>query len=788
MNTSVRKTLRDFTGKKLRTAMLIVSIMVGVFAISGVGTMSATITQAFTDLFAQSNVPDITVVTTPLDASIVSSLGRLTNVTGAEARTTYQTRIEVGSTWHSADLVGMPSFTHVKVNRILLRAGTFPSGNGMVLEFSNQRALGLKVGDTIRLQGQHATSSIRVTGFATDPAVPPVNVAGVSEGFMTESNVRGISGIRGVNELLLTIKTFDKKDATVAAVRSVLRKDKAQVLAFTVRDPNHFQVLDTFKTLTLILTIFGIVAIVLSGMLVINTMNTVISEQIPHVGTMKAVGANTGQIIRSYLSLGLMYGAVGTVLGLVLGIVGAYGLVKGFAGTSGITVSGLVVSGASVGEGLAVGIGVTLLASLLPVLNGSKITVRQAITSYGIGTGYRPSRLDAVVGLLPLLSRPTRMSVRNTFRRRLRLVLTLIPLTLAGALFLAVSSLSVGLTKAVDQASTVNHADFVVQMQQPGKTSAVRDAARKVGGVHAVEAWYQTLVTLAGQDGVTLWGVPAGTTAYHFNPVSGAGAFRSSGPDSWLRHPRNGGIVVSAVFARDNNLKVGQTIAVKSPSGATVHWNIVGIVNDQNQNGSLAFAPRREVQTLMQAQGTTNYLLVTTARHTNAAVTTVTDTMANVLFGLGLQPRFTQVADLASQNKNQFIVFSVLFYVMVVLVAVVGALGLFAVLAMNVEERRKEIGVMRSIGASSAAVLRVFSVEGLTIGVIAFLLATIVGIPATAIFTAFITRTLIQVDFLVVPAYVILMLVLTLLVSAAASIFPALSAARLAIADVLRYG
>jgi putative ABC transport system permease protein len=64
-----------------------------------------------------------------------------------------------------------------------------------------------------------------------------------------------------------------------------------------------------------------------------------------------------------------------------------------------------------------------------------------------------------------------------------------------------------------------------------------------------------------------------------------------------------------------------------------------------------------------------------------------------------------------------------LLQIMSVLMAVVGSIGLSGTLSINVIERRREIGVMRAVGASSLDVGRIFIGEGLLLGVVSWGLA-----------------------------------------------------------------
>lgn len=89
---------------------------------------------------------------------------------------------------------------------------------------------------------------------------------------------------------------------------------------------------------------------------------------------------------------------------------------------------------------IAVGLSVPMLAALVPVLGGARIGPHQAISSYGIGAGFGRGRLDRLVGCIRFLPRPMTLSLRNMFRRKVRVVLTLLTLTLGGVIFIMVMS------------------------------------------------------------------------------------------------------------------------------------------------------------------------------------------------------------------------------------------------------------------------------------------------------------------------------------------------------------
>src|SRR4051794_37978063 len=169
MNTPTRKVIQDFKGQKLRTLLVVLSIMVGVFCITGVGTMDAVLTKTFSDAFSNSNAPDITVQTTYTDASLLNKLKAIPNVKSGEARTSMITRWKKSGAWSSLDLVGISKFAGMKVDKIILNSGSFPSAGQIMPEFTSTNLLKTAKGDRIQLQvvqnGRPTVKSFTVSGY-----------------------------------------------------------------------------------------------------------------------------------------------------------------------------------------------------------------------------------------------------------------------------------------------------------------------------------------------------------------------------------------------------------------------------------------------------------------------------------------------------------------------------------------------------------------------------------------------------------------------------------------------
>jgi putative ABC transport system permease protein len=140
-------------------------------------------------------------------------------------------------------------------------------------------------------------------------------------------------------------------------------------------------------------------------------------------------------------------------------------------------------------------------------------------------------------------------------------------------------------------------------------------------------------------------------------------------------------------------------------------------------------------------------------------------------------------------SAAQMDVLIILLLAMVVLISVVGGLGLAITMSLNVIERTREIGILRSLGAQNGVVRRVVIVEGLVIGLISWALSIPCSIPLAVWIGNSLGNSLLArpLDYIFSIPAVLTWLGLMLAISVAASLVPAQSAAKLTIRDALVY-
>jgi putative ABC transport system permease protein len=110
-------------------------------------------------------------------------------------------------------------------------------------------------------------------------------------------------------------------------------------------------------------------------------------------------------------------------------------------------------------------------------------------------------------------------------------------------------------------------------------------------------------------------------------------------------------------------------------------------------------------------------------------------------------------------------------------------------MSLNVQERRREMGVLRAIGASPGTVCLIVVLEGGVIGLLSWALATVAAGPFSKIVGNFVMTLMANtdLDFAFEPVGIVVLLATSAFLATAASFFPAWQAARRPVREAIGY-
>jgi len=781
MSPLTKKAIRDVTRRRLRTTLTVLGIAIGVTGLTAISMASGQFTTGLKSLNDGSGQPDIQFVTAPTTADLAGILSRQPNVKAAETETLVSTRWAIPSGHEPLGILGIGTFQDRAFQQFSLTAGALPGPGEILMENSDRSVTPFKVGDDIEVQIGTSSRHLRVSGISHTPAVASPTFTGRASGYMRESDVRSTFDVAGSNIALVRLSDYGARTATASQLAQTLASNNVVVLQSAVgRDVSG----GSSGTITGIFTIMqalSVVALLLTIFLLLSTVTTLVREQVPVIGTMKAIGARTGQVLRNYLTGVAFYGILGTALGLILGVALGDLLYRYFAANLGMDESMLQIGPSLVITGVIVGIVVPLAAAILPVLMGTRVTVRQALAGYGLSSGdtRRGRRWGALMGaMFGFMPEAMQLGLRSIFRRRTRAALTVAALAICGAAFLAVQTTTTSWNAVLNNVFTSYNADVFARFDNPLPYSSVQPLVAGVQDVTQTEPLSQTGVKTSWGNAV-LTGVVPNAALYHRNVVSG----------QWLNSSDQGTVLISQDAAQRSGLHVGDSFDFHTDL-YSARWRIVGIVKDlDNPAGGGVL-----LTTLAQANAFNHLpedyvqsLMIRSSSSSQADIDALARRVDETLGGSAAQATVTTSSQELQRSQGTFLILYALFYSVVAIIALVGGIGLFNALAMGVLERRREIGILRSMGATGRRVAQVFWTEGVGLGVVSWVIAVIVGIPLAYGFVQLLGAVLLNSPFVFNPISMLAMLVFIVAVASVATIGPVWTASRVRIADTLRY-
>ena len=472
------KVLRDLGGNKTRTALVVLSIAIGVFAMGMIGGTNVVLSDDMTNAYMSINPSSATIYCDPFDDDLVSSVRGMKGVAWVEGRRVIGLKMRgKGDTKISLQLTAIPDYGGMKVSKVFPQTGAFPPGqHEILLERASLSYLGLKVGDTITVEvSDTKTRALRVVGTVHDINTAPPIFVGAGFGYISMSTLEWLGAPQNLNQLevLVSEGRLDKNhiQEVAAQVRDRVEKSGRTVYYTYVGNPGKHPVDSTMQAIVYLLGALGLVSLLLSGFLVVNTISALLTQQTRQIGVMKAIGARAGQITGMYLATVFAFGLLALCVGVPLGALGAYLMGGYMANLVNFDATSLTPTPHVLALEVAVGLGVPLVAALFPVLAGVRVTTREAMSTFGSSkAGFGAGRIDKVLERVRGVSRPLLLSLRNTFRRKGRLILTLSTLTLGGATFIAVFSVRDSTVLTLDQALQYFRYDLQVDFQKEYRT------------------------------------------------------------------------------------------------------------------------------------------------------------------------------------------------------------------------------------------------------------------------------------------------------------------------------
>jgi putative ABC transport system permease protein len=354
-----------------RNPRRIVAVVVAIMISVGYLTASVTIVASESATMERSTIArtakaDVVVTLADGDRSLVPKIRQVEGVESADLSFLSRGRVTGSSEWvQQQSLPGNPALRWTGIAE-----GAWPAGpDEIALGAITAKQLNMRVGDQITINDANSSATLRVTGLTHEGNSLLSGLAQSS--FVAPDFYTGAASIRqSLQTEILVIGTGDP-DQLAERIRTVAGSDSVETSAAFAQRKMSEQTSGVF-VFQLFLLVFGAIALLVGGIMIVNTFLILVAQRRRQIGLLRAVGASSQQIRRSLLAEALAIGAIGSALGVVLGI----------------AVSAVVAQ--SIGEELttpvvqiglvgAVGVVLAVLSVLVPARRATRISPLDAL-------------------------------------------------------------------------------------------------------------------------------------------------------------------------------------------------------------------------------------------------------------------------------------------------------------------------------------------------------------------------------------------------------------------------
>jgi putative ABC transport system permease protein len=755
--------LRGILAHKLRLAATATAVLLGVALMSGTLVFTDTVTRTFDDLFGDVyagtdvvvrgesafDAPDnLGAQRDRVDASLVSTVAAVPGVAAAEGSVTGYARLvdksgdAMGNPANGAPTIGYGWPHHDALNPFHLVAGTAPTAaDEVVIDAKSAREAHFTVGDTVTVLTRGPARQFHLVGivkFGTADSPGGATVAGFT--LATAQNLIAQPGRYDAISVVATDGT--SADELAERIAAVLPAKVEAVTGATATAETTDQMHKALGFFTTFMLVFAGVSLLVGGFMIFNTFAITVAQRTREHGLLRALGARRRQLLGAVLAEALLVGLVAAALGTALGLIVARGL-QSLLNALGMEIptAPLVFQPRTAVVSMLVGVGVTVVAALIPARRASRVPPMSALRAVEasspeaslprlaagltlagggvaallLGLYDDVSHRVAVVGagvlglfvgitvLGPAFARPLSRALgwpvarlrgvagaiarENAMRNPRRTAAT------AAALMIGVGLVGF-ITVFVSSAKT--SVDHVVRDAFSGDLVIDSGASQGGGGIDpAVAAQVRALPEVAAVTGIRLGFGQVDGRAVGLPAIDPNDGFRILDVGVLAGSPADLGadaIAVQEDEARSHHWSVGDSVPVRFATGAT-SLRVAMIYRETNPLGTYVlgtpafqahFADQVDWEVLVQkAPGVSPDAL-------RAAVTGVTHATP----GLDVLTA-EEYVDHVTAPMDQLLA---LVYALLSLAILIALLGIANTLALSIHERVHEIGLLRAVG------------------------------------------------------------------------------------------
>jgi putative ABC transport system permease protein len=392
-----KATIQGLWGRKLRTALTALAVVLGVAMVSGTYVLTDTIKQAFDGLYEDSYKDTGAVISgrevvksaasgkATVPDSLVGKVEALPGVATA-AGAIY----DVSGTTDLAQLIGrdgkkigsqqQPHFgwgfdpDKERFNPMTLTAGSWADSPGeVVIDNATAKNESYKLGDRISVSAEGPTRQFQVAGTAKFGSVD--SIGGATFAVFDVPTAQDMLGKRGeLDQIFMAAKSGVSDEELAKQAEPLLPPSAVVRTGAEQSEADAEETNDGLKFIQYFLLAFAAIALIVGSFVIFNTLSMTLAQRVRELATLRTLGASRKQVMRAVLLEGFITGLFAAIVGLFCGFLLAKGLNALFKALGvDLPTEGTVLATRTVIVSLGIGVGITVLATISPARKATRI-------------------------------------------------------------------------------------------------------------------------------------------------------------------------------------------------------------------------------------------------------------------------------------------------------------------------------------------------------------------------------------------------------------------------------
>ena len=421
----IRFALKGLLGRKLRTTLTAIAIVLGVAMVTGTFVLTDSIDKAFDAIFSDVREGSNAVVTgksafdladdgstsaPPMDESVLADVRSADSVEAAEGSVDSSNTQLIGEDGKAIVFGGAPNLGFSiangdsPFNPLELEQGTWPHGDEVAIDVSTADREDIKVGDEIGVQVEGPVEELRVSGTFRFGSVSTIGGATLA-GFDLPTAQRLMNREGKLDEIAVSSKPGVSDAQLVDDLESVIPATAQVRTASQQADEDAEGTNEFISFLRGFLLAFGGIALFVGSFVIANSLSITIAQRTREFATVRTIGGSRRQVLVSIIIEALVTGLIASIVGIAAGIALARGLFSLFD-LVGFTLpnQGLIFEPRTAVVALLVGVLVTLVASLRPAIRATRVPPIAAVREGSTLPASRYARLRLPATILLTLA------------------------------------------------------------------------------------------------------------------------------------------------------------------------------------------------------------------------------------------------------------------------------------------------------------------------------------------------------------------------------------------------